>query len=323
MIKIQNKKINIEKIIIIILLLLILMLIVLPEIAISSFLNGIMIWATKVLPSLLPFLILTKLLSYTSFISNVGNKLSPITQKLYNVGGVSGYIYFMSIVSGYPIGAKLTSDFYNNNTITKGQAEVITSFTSTSGPLFIIGSVAIGMFQNKKLGYIILISHYLSAILNGLIYRKKFDGKISTQSYERNINPLSNSMSESITSILSIGGFIAIFYMILQILLSINFFTIISYPLNLIGIDTMLTNSILSGIIEVTSGCIMLSNLAIPFNSLSIILSFLISFGGISIHAQAYSFLKNFNMSYSKFLLQKTTQSIISSVITFIIVLIF
>jgi nucleoside recognition membrane protein YjiH len=78
----------------------------------------------------------------------------------------------MSVLSGYPVGAKLTADFYEKGLITKGQACRITTFTSTSGPLFIVGTVGIGMFHSAKLGIIILLSHFIGAILNGLIYRK-------------------------------------------------------------------------------------------------------------------------------------------------------
>lgn len=323
MIKNQSKKLEFNKYIVILCILsIILMLIIMPSIAMQSFFTGILIWATKVLPSLLPFFILTKLLSYTTFISTIGKKLNPITKKLYGVGGVSGYIFTMSIVSGYPMGAKLTSDMYSNKIITTRQASVITSFTSTSGPLFIIGSVAIGMYNNPTLGYIILISHYLSALINGLIYRKEVKNEISTLNSTTTTNPLGDSMTNSIASIMTVGGFIALFYMILSLLLSINAFTFITFPLELIGISKDITSGIISGLIEVTTGCIMISklNLSLPF--IGTILSFLISFGGLSIHAQAYCFLKSFNMPYFKFLLQKTTHAIISSIITLIILII-
>ena len=320
-IKIKFNKLY-KNILIFSILLLIFMLIIFPSIAINSFFNGILIWATKVLPSLLPFFILTKLLSFTTFINTIGKKMSPITQRLYGVGGVSGYIYTMSIVSGYPVGAKLTADMYSNNIITKGQAFTITSFTSTSGPLFVLGSVAIGLYNNAKLGYILLISHYISAILNGFLYRNKSNKAISTLDVKTTPNPLYESMTSSIISITTVGGFIALFYMILKLLLSFNAFTFITYPLSKIGINSNITNSVIAGLFEVTSGCIMLSNCRLDFNYISPILSFLISFGGLSIHAQALCFLKKFDMPYYKFLLQKLTHAILSTIITIIIVLI-
>jgi hypothetical protein len=121
---------------------------------------------------------------------------------------------------------------------------------------------------------------------------------------------------------MTVGGFIALFYMVLSLLLSINAFSFITFPLEMIGISKEITSGIISGLIEVTTGCIMLSKLKLTIPILGTILSFLISFGGLSIHAQAYCFLKSFNMPYLKFLLQKTTHAIISSIITLLILII-
>jgi sporulation integral membrane protein YlbJ len=307
-----------------ILIILIITIVILPEIAIQTFFQGLLLWATKVLPALLPFFILTKLLSYTAIVNSATKFLSPFTHRLYNVGGVAGYVFFMSIISGYPIGAKITADLYQNKQITSGQAKTISAFTSTSGPLFIIGTVAVGFFQNHKLGFIILISHILGAIINGLLYRNKENSNTHNypiQSPTQNI--LNDSMYSSIISIMLVGGFIAISYMILSIMLHLNLFSLPISIFSKFGIDKNITSSILSGIIEVTTGLNMLSKTGISFNLSAIISSFLISFGGLSIHAQAYCYLKSFNLKYSHFLKQKITHAIISASVTFIIIMIF
>lgn len=323
MTKCKTKSTNFNQFLLIILILLtISTLIIIPSLAMEYFLQGILIWATKVLPSLLPFFILTKILSYTDFIPTIGKCLSPITRKLYGVGGVSGYVYIMSIISGYPVGAKITSELFSNKIINSSQAYTITSFTSTSGPLFILGTVAIGLFNNSKIGLIVLLSHYLGAMLNGLIYRQKKSITIQIQNQTNSTNILNESMTSSILSIMTVGGFIAIFYMILNLMLHINIFAPITNILSPIGVPSNISTSILAGIIEVTSGCIMLSNCVNNFYIISPILSFLISFGGLSIHAQAFCFLKTFGMKYSQFLLQKTTHAIISTLITLLLILI-
>ncbi|MBQ7352356.1 MAG: hypothetical protein IJW59_05835 [Clostridia bacterium] len=229
----------------------------------------------------------------------------------------------MSILSGYPIGAKLTSDFYHQSKITKGQAQTISAFTSTSGPLFIIGTVGIGFFKSQKLGIIILISHFISAILNGFLYKQKNKTTILLHKNTSIQNPLGESMTSSITSIMVVGGFIAIFYMLLQTLLQLNILTPITNLFELVGIQKQVSTSIISGLIEVTTGTAMLSQCNLSFDIVAIITSFLISFGGLSIHAQAYCFLRNFDMPYAKFLLQKITHALISASVTFIILLIF
>lgn len=323
MIKNKTKRnIFVNKFYIILLLCAILMLVILPQVAISSFSQGILIWGTKVLPALLPFFILTNLLSYTTFTATLGKYLSPITKKLYGVGGASGYVYIMSIISGYPVGAKLTADLYRNNIITKGQAKSITAFTSTSGPLFIIGTVGIGFFQSQKIGIIVLFSHLISALINGLLYKCKENKSINNiESSPPHSNVLNTSMTNSITSIMIVGGFIALFYMLLNLLNNINAFALPIMIFKKLGIQPNITNGIISGLIEVTTGAINLSLCGLNTELASIILSFLVSFGGLSIHTQAYCFLKEFDMPYWTFLIQKITHAIISASVTFVIFL--
>jgi len=77
----------------------------------------------------------------------------------------------MSVTSGYPVGAKLVADLREDKKITKVEAQRILSFASTSGPLFMIGAVSIGMFNNPSIGPLIAFSHYLGALTLGLIFR--------------------------------------------------------------------------------------------------------------------------------------------------------
>jgi nucleoside recognition membrane protein YjiH len=77
----------------------------------------------------------------------------------------------MSITSGYPTGARLTALFRKQKRITAEEAQRVLSFCSTSGPLFMMGAVAIGMMGSPEGGTIILASHYIAAILIGLAFR--------------------------------------------------------------------------------------------------------------------------------------------------------
>lgn len=150
---------------------LIVLFVIQPKQNIDAALNGIIVWATALLPALFPFFFFTKILNELGFVEKISKYLQPIMRKLYKTNGISAYVYVMSIISGYPVGAKLTSDLYESKLLSYGQACRTTTFTSTSGPLFIIGTVAIGMFNSYKMGLIVLFSHLFGALLNGLIYR--------------------------------------------------------------------------------------------------------------------------------------------------------
>ena len=133
--------------------------------------NAILVWAKVLLPCLLPFFIFTNLISKLNVAKDISSTFMPFTKKMYNVPPISSYAFFMSIITGYPVGSKIVSDLYYKGEISKSDAKKIVSFTSNSGPMFIIGSVGVGLFIDAKIGYIIMISHLVGAILNGLLYR--------------------------------------------------------------------------------------------------------------------------------------------------------
>ena len=142
-----------------------------PEIYIQATFEGLLVWATVVLPALLPFFMLTTMLTKLGVVNNFCQIFNPLTKFLFKAPAISSYIFFMSIISGYPVGAKLTSDCYKQGLITTTEASKITTFTSTSGPMFIIGTVGVGMLHSYLAGVIIFLSHILASIINGIFYR--------------------------------------------------------------------------------------------------------------------------------------------------------
>lgn len=143
-----------------------------PAKFIKEGLNGISAWAFNVLPSVLPFMFFTKALSSLGQMEKLTHPFQRVTKTLFNTPPISFYAFFMAILSGYPVGSKMIADLYMQGKITQEDAYRMSAFCSTSGPMFIIGAVGIGMFKNSLVGYILFLSHILSAFLNGLIYRK-------------------------------------------------------------------------------------------------------------------------------------------------------
>ncbi|MGN1221602.1 MAG: hypothetical protein ACI4TT_00025 [Christensenellales bacterium] len=299
-----------------------------PALCINSIYNGLSVWAKCVLPSLLPFMFFTKILTDLDFVSGITKKLSKLTKFLFNAPSVSAYIFFMSLISGYPVGAKLISEFYEAGVISTKQANKLTTFCSTSGPLFIIGSVGTAMFFNKQLGYILFASHILSSILNGILFRKCYrdDYEKPFKTNAKNLSEiLPNSMSSSITSCLIVGGYIAIFFMIIDLANSLNLFmplnSVLSFILSPFGVDLNTASALTNGIIEISKGCNSLAGLNLPTTLLGTLASFVISFGGFSVFFQSITFLSKCKVNMGFYLLQKFTHGILSAVITFIICL--
>lgn len=269
--------------------------------------QGITLWVKNVLPSLFPFFVFSKIILDLNLLEPLTKILYPITKKLFKTNRASCNIFLLSIISGYPISSKLIVDAYKSNIISYEDVIKLNSYTSMSGPLFIVGTVGITMLKNQNYGYILYLGQLIGVLLNGFIYRNyKFKKTLNIHptfeiksNKEKNI--LSTAIANAITSILQIGGLICIFYISLN---AIN--GLFNLP------------PIIAGIIELTNGCNSIS-LAINSNMIKVLLcSVLLSFGGLCIHAQCMDYLSEINFPYKIFLLQKITQIFTSTFSTFI-----
>ena len=280
----------------------------------QSITDGLIIWATAVVPSLLPFFVLSKLLVELNFFDPFCKYISPITKKLFKAPAISGYIFLISIFSGYPVGAKLLQEYHKNGILNKNQCKKISTFTLTSGPLFILGTVSGGFFNNQKLGFILLCCHILSTVFCGIFLRNFYCNDNNTtilkNQYNASKNILNDTIYSSVLSILAIGVFISMFFMITDIL-----------PIYKISNKTI--QAFITGIIEITHGCKMLSQLNLSFVSTAVLCQTLISFGGICIILQSYTYLKDCGIKFSQLIFFKCFQASISSILTFLVCTIF
>lgn len=299
-----------------------------PSRYIESTMNGLLVFANSVLPALFPFFFFTRLLTAIGMAESIGSVFKLPLRKLYNAPPESGYIFFMSIMSGYPVGARLVCDFYTMGAIDEKQAKVISSFASTSGPIFILGTIAGVILKSPNIGYIILISHILGAMLNGLIYRRISKNKsnvaddIKPLPKKTSDNILEETITSSVISILVVGGYIALFYLIGDIMSDIGvidfFANILGKILPIFGINGDMSRGIVFSLFEVTRGAIEISATPnIDIKEVIPIITFLVSLGGLSITFQSLTYLKSAKISFPFYFLTKFTQAVISALIAF------
>lgn len=296
--------------------------------------KGLALWATSVLPTLFPFFIATELLCQTNFTYIIGKFLNKFMKPIFNVPGESATAILLGTISGYPIGAKVVCNLKKQKIISKIEAERLIAFTNNSGPLFILGTVGIVMLNNKNLGIILLISHILSSLLVGYCFRfwkkNKLDINYSETKFNSSQTPikiselgeiLGNAIKKSIGNILSVGGFIVLFSVILSILNSSGCLELITSILYKFGISKEISLSTITGIIELTNGLNLSTALYENIPLISILISsFLLGFGGISVLLQVYSIISKENISIKPYFYGKLLQGIFSVIFTFILI---
>ena len=322
--------------------------------------NGLTLFATSVIPSLFPFFVATELLMHTNIVNHIGNLFNSFMKPLFNVSGKGAFALVMGIISGYPVGAKIAANFRQNNICSKEECERLLSFTNNSGPLFIMGTVGIGMFGNSTIGLLLFFTHLLASLTVGFIFRfwkcnrknknikhQETNFKSSNVNKLRNYNTrikyntntqnskmvsfynlgevMAESITNSISTILMIGGFIVLFSSIISVLNASGITRLITIALspifNVLKLDTSFIQGIFTGLLEITNGINIISGIHIKNISINIILTaFFLGFGGISIMLQVLSIISKTDLSCKPYIIGKILHGIIAALYTTILI---
>ena len=214
------------------------------------------------------------------------------------------------------------------------------------------------MFGNTSIGLLLFITHIISCLLVGFLFRFwKYDFTESssrfcklfkkTKNLNRNIDDnfqgiknnnsvkfsnlggiIAESITNSISTIMMIGGFIIIFSSIISIFRASGLLHMISLTLspvfNSFNIDSRFIEPLFTGLLEVTNGLNLIASVKIKAISINIILaSFILGFGGISVLLQVWSVISKTDLSIKPYFYGKLLQGIISAILTFIFINIF
>lgn len=317
-----------------------------PEAALQSALRGLSIWWDVLFPSLFPFFVISEILLGFGVVHLIGTLLDPLMRPLFRIPGAGGFVAAMGYISGYPVGAKLTAKLWEQKMVNQEEGERLVAFTTSSDPIFLIGAVSIGFFHDARIGLILALAHYGGGLLVGLLMR--FHGgresKRSTDLLKLSHNKLGRmksalhamhaareqdgrdlgtllkqSIHSSLQLIIVVGGLVVFFSVFLELGTRAGVMPAltegISFLLSLVGMPESLSTAAVGGLFEVTLGAQYAgeagSEIPLPFKTAAA--AFILSWGGLSVHAQIISILNSTNLRYFPFLIARLIHGFIAA----------
>lgn len=287
--------------------------------------TSISLFLSSVAPSLFPFIFFTEFILKTDIINILSDFIGQLFSRIFRINKKSVSCVIIGFLCGFPMGAKTVAKLYEYGIITHNEAKKLLAFTNNCNPAFIISTIGIGIFSNISIGILLLISHYISAIIIGIIFPLNTHVDIiHNQSknlnifYEKKKNKDKNYSFFDAIKISILNSFVTLGLILGFIILFNILFNIIATFLQNINIDNYYIN-ILSGIFEVTKGTFNIYNLDMEINLKLCITSFCLGFSGLCILSQIYSCIYMHNFSFKNIIIPKIFQGILSFVITFII----
>lgn len=265
----------------------------------QSVLNGLMLWLTAIVPTALPLLVVLSLMVRSPAFLSLTRRLSPFAEKLFRIPGAGAGAMLLSLLSGYPAGARTVAELASEGRLQKGDVFCTTCLASTSGPAFCLGAAA-AMFGSPAAGMVLFGSHLLAVWSAGFLLPRltRHKAEPAPPPLPKAREPFSALLISAVQAVLSVGALIALFFCLKEMLFSIL------PPLSGYG------EGILSGLLEVTAGVSALAKLKTP---LSLALAAAeVSFGGLCVNAQQLSFLTGTGVKMLPFLLVKCAHGLLA-----------
>lgn len=145
-----------KKIILLSVILLLLFLLCYPAEALAAARNGLKLWLETLLPTLLPFMILTGILVHTDWITKILQPTAPFFKVVFGLSPGGAYVFLLGLLTGYPMGAKLTADLYYAGKISRQEAEYLLTFCNNPSPAFLITYVGHICLEGKlHIGFLV------------------------------------------------------------------------------------------------------------------------------------------------------------------------
>lgn len=241
--------------------------------------EGIELCLYTVIPSLFPFIVLSAYIRGT-FAGKRIRLLRSVSQWCKIPVG-SETLMLLGFLGGYPVGAEMVRQAYEDNFLGKEDAERMLGFSNNAGPAFIFG-MTWSLFESPYVPWVLWILQILSAFLVGHLLPG------GSKEPMRQSESHGESFQHSLVRAVRVTTMICAWIILFRIIISFchKWFLWILPPL---------TGNIVSGFLELANGCIELAS--VPTESMRFLLccTFL-SFGGICVTMQTISVVKGLSI---------------------------
>ena len=268
--------------------------------------SGLLLWFQIVLPTLLPFIILSNLLIHTNAVTYISSIVKPFIQKLFRVSDYGCYAVFVGFLCGYPMGAKVVADLIQTEKISEEEGQYLLSFCNNTSPMFIISFIVMQNFKNESLLLGTLVILYLAPVMCSFLFRRfyKCNARMSSASslnnaFYFNFQIFDTCIMNGFETITKVGGYIILF--------SILFALVKQLPVMW-----------LLPILEISCGVSYITSLGIPLSTVYPYVLALTSFGGLCAVAQTNSMIQESKLSILPYIIQKLITALVTSLLAII-----
>ena len=300
-----------------------------PAVSVTAAGNGLLLWYSQILPSLLPLAILSNLMVYSNYMQIATKYLHPLTKSILPTSQNGCFAFLGGLLFGFPMGSKISADLVSRGKISRQEGEILAICFNQLSPVFISSYLLTSILRMPHLTPQSYVALYAPPMIYAFFALKRlrrqsilpfgkrgghrpFAGaanpkeKKSASDSHLDFGIIDAGIMNGFESLTKLGGYIILFSIFAALLHTYNE----NYPL---------ANLICTGLIEVTTGISCLKEAALPMEAAYPLALFFVSFGGLCGFAQTCSMAKECGFSKSRYLACRLCFAILSSAIGFLL----
>lgn len=264
--------------------------------------QGLSVCAGILIPALFPFMALSCFLVRSDATALLSLPLRPITTKVLRLPCELGAVVLLSLVSGYPVGAKMIASLLEQRRIDEATARRMLCFCFGPSPSFLISAVGAGMLMNERAGVVLYASQVAATLIVGGIVslRTPLPAKDKASLSRRSKGVFVSAVTDASASMLGMCAFAVLFSGVLALLRQSGIMDALARGLSL---RPELVNAATAGLLEVTGGC--LASARLGGETAVVAVSLCCSWGGLSAIFQMISFFREKKPDFGLFFLSR------------------
>ena len=250
---------------------------------------GLQLWYERMVPVLLPFMILSGTLIRMGLVPLLIRPVKPLFAKLFCLSGQAVYVILMGFLCGFPMGARTIADFRDRQELSVWEGQYLLAFCNNLGPVYFISFVLPLLHRKLILPYLAGmygIPRAYGLLLRHPVCRPRISHSSRDSEEKASAMALPDALDEAVSAsgrnILQLGGYM-IFFNLLGLLPRLFLHHSYRY----------------APLLEISGGLKLLGERCPLYTLL------LLPMGGLSCIAQTGSCIRNTGLSLRKYIVDK------------------
>lgn len=266
----------------------------------SGIANGISICLNTLIPSMFAFMVLAEFIGSSGYGRVLCKPFGWLARWVFHVDGELFSVFLLSMLGGYPVGARMLAVKLERREISKETAEFMLRFCVNCSPAFLIGGVSQVLWHTGEVGLLLYAAQGLAALtiafVSGLGRKVCVCRRPANQEKENGSVVFVRSVGQASKAMGMICSFVVLFCGVFALI-------------DLLGLQGG-NGVVIKGLLEVTSGCQMLGGM--PFMQSVLLAALFTSFGGVCVLMQVMALLNGTGVRFGRFLLWRGVYTALS-----------